>query len=288
MSGKKFYLQGKDLKKEINRSDKPLRIEWNMLYTCNYRCPHCIFEGKWEEYGKRNRYVPVPEMMGIWNNIFKDHGRAEIVISGGEPFLYPDFIELIRELSKVHYPINISTNSSGDLKRFTERIDPERVSLTLSFQPGFDTIEAVLERKKFLKERGFSSDYINFCAYPPYLDKLDEYTSKAEARGEILKVIPYNGPYKGVNYPDGYTAAEKEKLGINSQWEKNVRKKGTLCAAGQRSALIFPDGNVARCGQIGEKLVIGNIFEAGFHLMENPMICDSEICPCTAAIPVEM
>jgi MoaA/NifB/PqqE/SkfB family radical SAM enzyme len=287
MTNRKFYLQGKDLVNEINRSDKSLRIEWNMLYKCNYRCPHCIFEGKWQEYEKRNRFASVAELLEIWKKIFKDHGRGEIIVTGGEPFLYPNFIELIKELSQIHYPINISTNSSGDLKRFVEHVSPKRVSLTLSFQPEFDRIEAVLERKKFLKRSGFYSDYINFCAYPSYLDKLEEYTTKAALEEEHLKVIPYNGIYNGINYPDGYTDKEKKMLGMNIKWEQNVRKKGTLCAAGQKSALIYPDGNVSRCGQIGEKLVIGNIFERGFHLLEKPMICDADICPCAAAIPVE-
>jgi len=98
--------------------------------------------------------------------------------------------------------------------------------------------------------------------------------------GEVLKVIPFYGTYNNTAYPDGYSEYEKKLLGINSVWEKNVKRKGATCKAGHNSALIFPDGKVARCGQIGERFPLGNIFKGDFKLLEAPMTCDAELCPC--------
>jgi len=276
----KFYLQGKDLTREIIHDKDSIRFDWNMLYACNYRCPCCFFDGKWEEYSKRTVYKTVKEWMKYWKRIYEYYGRVFIVITGGEPFIYPDFINLIKNLSEIHYPINISTNGSGDLNNFVKEIDPGKVFLALAFHPDFSELKDILAKVKFLKDSRFSIDYINFCAYPPYLDKLDKYVEETEKAGEKLKVIPYCGTYNSVSYPDGYTKDQKEKLGINEVWEKNVTKKGILCAAGYKTALIFPDGDVARCGQIGEKFIIGKIFTNDFELLDKPLPCEADMCPC--------
>lgn len=256
-----------------------IRFTWNMLYDCNYRCSYCFFEGKWEEYKKRNIYLSVPEWMKYWRAIYNKSGRCAILITGGEPFVYPDFIDLIHELSQMHYPINISSNASSDLERFVRQIDPQRVSLSISFQPEFADLDEFLEKMIFLREHKFDG-CINLVAYPPFLEKLDYYRKRFSSKGEQLKVIPFWGQYQGRHYPFAYTQEEKGVVGIDDSWFRKVRKKGKLCSAGQRSALIFPDGKVARCGQVGERVLVGNFLDPNFKLFDGPMACDVENCPC--------
>src|SRR3989338_4046204 len=99
------------------------RLTWNIHYDCNYRCPYCFFEGQWIEYKKRNIYFSVDEWMHCWEKVYDRYGRCFILITGGEPFMYPNFIELVERLSQVHYPINVSTNASKDLEVFVKKID---------------------------------------------------------------------------------------------------------------------------------------------------------------------
>lgn len=282
-----FYLQGTDFEKEMFHDIKQIRFEWNMLYACNYRCSYCFFEGKWEEYGKRNIYLSPQEWFEHWKRICNLYGRCAIIITGGEPFIYHHFTEIIEKISQIHFPINISTNASANLNDFIEKIDPKKVSLTLSFHPQYDEIEEIIVKIKSLKEKGFLSEFINFCAYPPFLKELNRYIEKVKRSGEKLKVIPYIGKYNGRDYPDGYLNEEKKILGLDEKWEKNVKRKGSLCAAGCKSALIFPDGKVARCGQIGERFLIGSIFSDDFKLLEKPLSCDVDLCPCLETVLVE-
>ena len=265
------------------KEQRQVRFTWNIHYDCNYRCPYCFFDGKWKEYQKRNIYLTPDGWMDYWRRIYEIYGRCYILITGGEPFTYPNFIELIKKLSQMHYPINISTNSSGDLKSFVKLIDPQHVSVSLSFQPEFDKLEDFLERVKLLRENRFDG-CINFVAYPPYLKDIAEYREKFKKIGEELKVIPFWGEYQGITYPYGYTPHQKEFLGINEEWFSKVRKKGKPCSAGYNSALVFPDGKVARCGQIGEKELIGNFFDPNFRLLAKPSSCNAEACPCSEDI----
>lgn len=265
----------------IKKTEAPIkrRFTWNIHYACNYRCPYCFFEGRWQEYEKRNLYLSVEEWMKFWRNIYDMYGCCYLLITGGEPFIYPDFIGLIDQLSQLHYPINISTNASGDLKSFVERIDLERVSLSVSFQPYFEKLERFLEKVEFLKKYKFNG-CINFVAYPPFLKDLSYYQERFNSIGEKLKVIPFWGVYQEKEYPFAYSPEEKRIIGIDDCWFKKVRKKGSLCPAGYQSALIFPEGKVARCGQIGEKMLIGNFTDMGFKLLEEQLPCDAEFCPC--------
>ena len=43
---------------------------------------------------------------------------------------------------------------------------------------------------------------------------------------------------------------------------------------------MFPDGKVARCGQVGERVLVGNFFDSEFGLLDKPLACDAEFCPC--------
>ena len=283
---KKFYLQGKDLKDEIVSRFNNVWFEWNITYHCNFRCPYCFFDGKWEEYGPRTVFKSPKEWATLWKRIEDMYGEVFLVVSGGEPFSYPGFADMAARVSKMHY-MNISTNASGDLDEFISKVNPERVSLTLAFHPEYTRLPDIIWRVKKLKAAGFRIDYINLCAWPPYIGRLNGYVTLAEEENMMLKVIPFCGVYKGQNYPDSYTAEEKKILGMDSSWEESVSRKGSLCMAGYRTALIYPDGKVARCGQMGEKYLVGNFFDRGFELLKEPLPCEAERCPCLEAPPAE-
>jgi len=255
------------------------RFTWNISYDCNYRCSYCFFNGRWEEYKKRNIYLSPDEWFQHWKRIYDKYGPVYIIVTGGEPFIYPDFIELIKKLSNISYHINISSNSSGNLNKFVREVSSDKVSLSLSYQPEFDELDNFIERLSFIRKQKFNG-CVNFVAYPPFLENLDYYKDELAKIGELLKVIPFFGEYNGRNYPEAYTKEQMQLIGINGSWFKKVKRKGSLCPAGQKTSLIFPDGKVARCGQIGENMVLGSFFDKDFKLLDNPLPCEAEYCPC--------
>lgn len=257
-----------------------VRFTWNIHWSCNYRCTYCFFDQHWEEYGKRNVYKSVDEWMAHWERIREKYGRCFLTINGGEPFTYPDFIELIRRVSQIHWPINITTNTSLLLDKFVKRIDPERVSLSISFHPQYHRIEDFMDKVFFLRQNGFTAGCINFVAYPPFLKDMPSYVERFKAIGESLKVIPFIGEFEGVRYPDGYGLEHRTLMGLRDTWLDDKRHKGMLCRAGHLSGLLLPNGNVARCGQIGDRHIVGGFFDPAFELMPRPMPCDVEFCPC--------
>jgi organic radical activating enzyme len=255
-----------------------------MLYECNYRCSYCFFEGKWEEYGKRSKYFTPDELFSYWKGVREKYGPPYLIITGGEPFLYPHFIKIIKGLLDICYHINISSNSSGDLEKFVTEIDYRKVSLSLSFQPEFEDLDNFITKLLLVRRNNFNG-CINFVAYPPFLKNLNYYKEKFLFINEQLKIIPFFGEYQGISYPQGYTQGEKELIGIDDKWFSSVRRKGTLCPAGQKTALVFPDGKVARCGRMGEDTLLGNFFDRDFKLLDAPSPCEAEYCPCAEGEP---
>jgi radical SAM protein with 4Fe4S-binding SPASM domain len=86
---------------------------------CNQRCLHC--------YGNYGMDMPSNELRGKeWNKIFEDLVRNNVFyvnISGGEPTVHPDFLEIIDSLKKHELHFIITTNGLFSKKILEAFID---------------------------------------------------------------------------------------------------------------------------------------------------------------------
>ncbi|MBU2504496.1 MAG: radical SAM protein [Candidatus Omnitrophica bacterium] len=270
---------------EIRDTNKPISFSWDLLLTCNYRCPYCWFHGKWQDVLKLNKCLRVEEWVKHWRRIYDRYGRAKIEMLGGEPFLYPNFIELVSELAKLHF-IRITSNLSTSIDKFIDRIDPSQVELGATFHPLFASIDEFLPKAKRLKEAGFISG-VTCLGYPPYLKQMECYRERFKEYGLGLSILTFWGEYKGTTYPQGYTEEEKEIIRHNvgeREGEKfqlvPKQVEGKLCYAGVRYGVIHLDGKVFRCGGGVTQEGIGSIFDENFSLWEKPKPCRAEFCRC--------
>jgi len=274
--------------------DKKIEFNWKIHNRCNYRCPYCFNYGQWAELSKLDRYFSPDKLIDAWRKIYKKYGSVHIKIAGGEPFIYPNFFELVKELSKGH-TIEIITNLSCNkekLSAFLSQIDPTRVMLFLSFHPLFESFEIFVEKALIVKEKGFGSG-INFVAYPPELKRMEYFKDKFEIRGLNFLPLPFRGLYKDIIYPGGYTENEKKLIygycapkDDSSEQKANLKAmlsppktKGRLCYAGQKFACIESNGTVYRCSD-SRNTILGDFFDKDFILFEKPMPCEIDTCPC--------
>lgn len=264
---------------------KNISFSWNITLSCNYRCHYCWFHGKWQHLANNNRIFSPEEIIGAWETISKRYGSAHINILGGEPFLYPNFIEIIKVISNFHTVV-ISTNLSVDVKRFVKEISPQKVKIMPTFHPLFADLDIFLEKLLILKDNGFDKG-CSLLAYPPQLKLWDYYRQKFESASFSFGLLPFWGKYNNIDYPQGYTDYEQEKInpclggrgGIFELMPKKI-KRGSLCRAGQIYADIRPDGRVQRCGMDYVEGSLGNFFDGSFEFLDEPMSCNTEYCPC--------
>ena len=220
-----------------------------------------------------------------WKRAYDKYGSFRIEITGGEPFIYPNFIELVKLLSSIH-TVKITTNMSGDIETFVKEIDPKRVNLDLNFHPLFVTnIETYIKKVLLLKEAGFKAG-VCYLAYPPQMGRIDVFRRRFEEIGINFALAAFWGEYDGKRYPESYTQDEIEFirpfLGDIDRIVYHLSgesPKGKVCNAGYQYAVIQADGKVVRCGQLADG-IISNIMDEDFHLLEKPEPCQADYCPC--------
>ncbi|NLB35012.1 MAG: hypothetical protein GX817_04235, partial [Elusimicrobia bacterium] len=227
---------------------------------------------------------PLDDIVKIWKRVYDMYGESHIMMTGGEPSLYPNFIEMVDELSKFH-TVKVTSQLSGDFYTFAKKINPERVVLDMNFHPFEAKLEPFIRKVLTLKKAGFSGG-VCYLAYPPQMDKMKYYEEKFRENDIGFALAAYWGKYNGVTYPDGYTEEERELIApyigdidrIKYHLE-GVKTMGKLCRAGYCYASVKGDGTVTRCGPLSHK-PIGNLFDDDFKLHDEPMPCEAEVCPC--------
>jgi len=266
-----------------------LNFTWLTNHACNYRCPYCFLDGRWDEFRKTDKHFPKNKILAAWARVRQKYGEAHICISGGEPTIYPDFINILKEVSELH-TVGICTNLSLDVNTIIDNLNPRRVDLSVSFHPHFVKIDEMLDKLNVLKE--FHWPVQLMCVgWPPLIPQLGDYY--AHFKGFNFSVLPFWGTYNGKMYPHDYTAEEKEAINIYIAHRENesfktepVRVKGRMCRAGQVYAHIEPDGRVLRCSAGAEPLQ-KNFFDSHFNLLAEPSPCFAEYCHCLEYVVCE-
>jgi pyruvate formate lyase activating enzyme len=77
---------------------------------CNFRCPYCHNP----ELVDPCLYIPCIPEDEVWAFLCKRKGKLDAVtLTGGEPTLQPDLIEVVKRIRKMGYRIKLDTNGSN-------------------------------------------------------------------------------------------------------------------------------------------------------------------------------
>jgi len=274
---------------------------WDIHYSCNYYCTYCFLHFEPETANIEAVYLDPNQWVKIWDDIYRRYGPCQISITGGEPFTYPNFIDLIARLQDLH-TFEFSTNLFWDANEFMSKIRPDRVRINSSFHPEFESIKDFVAKLLLLKKNNYQPS-ITVVAYPPFLKDIADYKNKFEEAGFNLIIFPYRGPYKDKKYPNDYTDGEKELLkslgsSVGSDTNKELyeiwvnkkepQEQKAVCRMGQMYAKIIPNGNVYRCCAAVHKDwgCLGNIVDGSFNLAAEPLPCSQrpQNCVCFRAM----
>jgi len=266
-------------------------FSWYINNECDYKCTYC------KPQNIKTVFVDVKEWMDVWDGIYQKYGSCNLHFSGGEPFMYPKFMDLITALAKRH-TLEFSTNLSTDIRPFMDAIGTDRARVGGSFHPEFADFAVFFKKIIQLRKKGFEV-WINYVAWPPALNGMAEYRKIVEEAGVRFSILPFNGDYQGRSYPQNYTEYERDILmevgGLDVvnkdtiDWRTDEKKnsvKGRLCRMGQMYARIYPDAEVYRCCGNGSSR-LGNILDGSFKLLEEPLLCECDNCPCHKCMLVD-
>ena len=121
------------LLEEAKRTHTPANGSIELLPLCNMSCDMCYVRLSREEMQRQGRLRTAEEWLDVGRQM-KDAGVLFLLLTGGEPFLYPDFREVYLGLRRLGMILTNNTNGTlidEDLAAFLGKYKPRRVNITI-------------------------------------------------------------------------------------------------------------------------------------------------------------
>jgi MoaA/NifB/PqqE/SkfB family radical SAM enzyme len=128
----------------------PQTISFTITNACNLRCKMC---GQWSDEGYMHKNSPAQKKLLTltdWKRLTDEiasHNISSVIIRGGEPFLFPGIIELLRYINSKGIFISIDTNGTLVKKFASEIVRIGKMHLTFSV----DGTEEIHDKVRGLK-----------------------------------------------------------------------------------------------------------------------------------------
>lgn len=149
----------------------PISGTFELSPVCNFACKMCYVRKTQKEVEKHSREQMELEKWLKLAREAKEAGMLFLLITGGEPFLWPHFWELYEELVQMGFLITINTNGSLIDDEVIERLrknPPKRLHITL-----YGAEDATYEA---------------LCGVPGMFGKVDETIRKLQEAGILVKL----------------------------------------------------------------------------------------------------
>jgi MoaA/NifB/PqqE/SkfB family radical SAM enzyme len=273
------------------------------LTTCNFRCSYCFLSPA--ALGAPIRRHGTADQ---WEEGFNATGKIWLIhITGGEPFVYPGFVELCQKLSRRH---SLSLNSNlahPSADEFVEKVDPGRVHY-INAAVHFDErhrragLGVFIGRVRKFQDAKFNV-LLSLVMTPEMVAAYPGVSTFFGTHGLALVPKVLRGLYQGARYPEAYTADQRARiqaylLEARSRYAEVLARmaepptidlfsdgrflrpgpgyRGKVCGSGYNFVVIHPNGAVVRCGS-GE--LLGNVLQKTVRLLNSPKPCDTAYCP---------
>ena len=193
------------LHNKASRARIPLDGTFELSPVCNFACRMCYVRKTEAEVAQSPR---PPLTLDQWLAIARDardRGMLYILLTGGEPLLWPDFWTLYEALIRMGMLVSVNTNGSliddAAVRRFAA-LPPRRVNITL-YGADDDTYFALCGVKNVFARvdraiTALRAEGVNVklnCSLTPYnVGDLDKLVAYAQERSLILDVASYMFP----------------------------------------------------------------------------------------------
>ena len=182
----------------------PINAILELTPLCNMNCDMCYVRLDKEEMNQKGRLRSAKEWIDLADKM-KDAGTLFVLLTGGEPLVYPDFKEVYIALKKMGMILTINTNGTmidEEWADFFGKYPPRRINITLygkdentyqelcHYSQGYQkTINAL----KLLRERNIDVK-VNGSITPANFDELGDLMATVEGMKVAWKFDTYMYP----------------------------------------------------------------------------------------------
>ena len=182
----------------------PLSGSFELLPLCNMNCRMCYIRISKEEQEAIQPLHTIEEWLELGKTL-RDKGMLYLLLTGGEPFLYPGFKEILQGIQKMGIIVSINTNGTlidKETVEWLKETPPSRLNITLYGASNATYDRLCLNPKGFtqvvnaihlLKDAGISIK-IN-CSVTPYnMNDLEDIINFCREEELLLDVATYMFP----------------------------------------------------------------------------------------------
>jgi MoaA/NifB/PqqE/SkfB family radical SAM enzyme len=94
------------------------RVIWEITNSCNYACSYCIFSSDYQKHPDELSTTQIFETI----DALKAYGFSHLKITGGEPFIRPDLLEILEHAHAQNFELDISTNASLITEKIAKKL----------------------------------------------------------------------------------------------------------------------------------------------------------------------
>lgn len=269
------HLEIRDMTSMAIRETIPISVLIEVCHTCNENCIHC-FLADHQQKGLTTRQYEV-----LFDQLV-EAGTFFVILTGGEPFLRKDFMEIVRMARKRRISVTIFTNGTLITEEIADelaRLWVQEVHISLySADPGtHDAITRLpgsFERStraiRMLRERGvlvrIKTPLMSMTA--DGVDALRELSQSLGASLQLTTVITAKDDGDQTTHSLRLTESQLSELLRDERVEKHVSAPAELedesipCDTVFNGGAIDPYGNVFPCNQL--QVNGGNVLEKPF------------------------
>lgn len=277
-----------DEKNRFKINNKIASIE--MTHRCNLSCAHCCIDADGIVSDKND--LSTEEMKIIIDKIIK-WNPDRIMLSGGEPMIRHDFLELLKYL-KYNYSgkIIVSTNgtiiSESNIKELCECAYQIDISLdgvdekSCSIVRGPGVFKKVLKNVKNLQNYGFNRISLSMAISDKNAHLETEFKKLNKSLGTEPLIRIFSPVGRGKDNIETFSSKGEESVYIPEDFlsDEYENKIGVCsCSAGRREIMISYNGDIYPCitfmnpiNKIGNMLEIENLDDLDINANQHPFL----------------
>lgn len=236
----------------------------DLLYQCDLDCEHCYLDDK----GSRNQKT------AFWKDVLDQLAAMDVfkvVLSGGELFLRPDALELIRYARSLGLAVRVKTHGGTlDGETIEALGELSLLGVDLSYYSHRPEVHDAVTRRPGSHARTHAAieglvaagvrTIVNLVAMESNVSDIPESIMELRALGAIPKLAANMKPaHSGDTFPMDRAISQQDLLFIEeflqtddgsslcSSAEKTSWSENSICGAGHTGIYINPEGKVSPC-----------------------------------------
>ena len=264
----------------------PVNVTWEVTFACNLRCIHCLSNSGAKKKGE----LTTQECLQVIDSLAAMK-VFQLNIGGGEPFMRPDFLELMDYAHQQGIVTCISTNGTLIDKTVARRLDHKLVYIQVSLDGataasndairGSGSFKKALQALQYLRQRDIEVS-INTVLTRHSFPELERLVELAASYGAKLRISRFRPSGRGkLSWAD--LNLDREQLLAFSQWlaenlavstgdsffsvtTEQRRSLGlNMCGACKLTCCLSPTGTVYPCAFLQEaEFLAGKLPEDSF------------------------